>query len=238
MGNEIRVNPGPKASLNVIAVKRARREKRTVSRPQAEGDLSMSRFRLKAGHKTLNEENPMKTALLVIDVQVGIIDHFPSYNKDQVLENINDLLTKARAARVPVIYLRHDGGKGHTVEAHTAGWPIHQRVAPVEDEPIVEKRSCSAFYETPLRAMLDEAGVSHLIVTGCMTEYCIDTACRHATTLGFDVTLAGDAHTTIDNELLKAEQIIAHHNRALNGFSSGKYTVTVKPAGEIAFPML
>jgi nicotinamidase-related amidase len=179
----------------------------------------------------------MKTALLVIDVQVGIIDHFPSYNKDQVLTNINDLLTRARAARIPVIYLRHDGGKGHPVEAHTAGWPIHQRVAPLEGEPIVEKRSCSSFYETPLRTMLDEAGVSHLIVTGCMTEYCIDTACRHATTLGFDVTLAGDAHTTIDNEILKAEQIIAHHNRALNGFSSGKHTVTVKPTSEIAFPM-
>ena len=180
----------------------------------------------------------MKTALLVIDVQVGIIDHFPSYNKDQVLANINDLLTKARAARVPIIYLRHDGGKGDPLEANTDGWSIHQRIAPVEGEPIVEKRSCSSFYETPLRTMLDEAGVSHLIVTGAMTEYCIDTACRHATTLGFDVTLVGDAHTTIDNEVLKAEQIIAHHNRALNGFDSGDHAVTVKPASEIAFPML
>ncbi|HZF37915.1 MAG TPA: cysteine hydrolase family protein [Blastocatellia bacterium] len=180
----------------------------------------------------------MKTALLVIDVQVGIIDHFPSYNKDQVLKNINDLLTKARAARVPVIYLRHDGGKGHPLEAHTDGWPIHQRVAPVDGEPIVEKRSCSSFYETPLQAMLDEAGISHLIVTGCKTEYCIDTACRHATTLGYDVTLIGDAHTTIDNDLLKAGQIIAHHNLALNGFNSGKHTVTVKPASEIAFSIL
>src|SRR5215475_698691 len=180
----------------------------------------------------------MNTALLVIDVQVGIIDHFLSYNKDQVLANINDLLTKARAARVPVIYLQHDGGKGDPLEAHTAGWTIHQRVAPVEGEPIVEKRSCSSFYETPLKATLDEAGVSHLIVTGRMTEYCIDTVCRHATTLGFDVTLAGDAHTTIDNELLKAEQIIAHHNRALNGFSSGEHTVTVKPVSDIAIPRL
>jgi hypothetical protein len=42
----------------------------------------------------------------------------------------------------------------------------------------------------------------------------------------------------IDNDLLKAEQIIAHHNRALNGFSSGKYTVNVKPASEITFPIL
>jgi len=179
----------------------------------------------------------MKTALLVIDVQVGIIDHFPSFNKDRVLANINDLLTRARASRVPVIYLRHDGGKGDSLEAHTPGWPIHQRVAPADGEPIVDKQSCSSFYNTPLQTMLLEAGISHLVVTGCMTEYCIDTACRHATTLGFDVTLAGDGHTTVDNDLLKAEQIIAHHNRALNGFNSGVNTVTVKPSSKITFPI-
>jgi len=37
---------------------------------------------------------------------------------------------------------------------------------------------------------------------------------------------------------LKAEQIIAHHNRALNGFSSGEHTVTVKPVSDIAIPRL
>jgi len=177
----------------------------------------------------------MKTALLVIDVQVGIVDYFKAYNKDQVLANINDLLTRARAARVPVIYVRHEGGKGDPLEAHTAGWAIHPRIAPGAGEPIVDKRSCSSFYETPLQSMLDENGISHLIVTGCQTEYCIDTACRHATTLGYDVILAGDAHTTIDNDLLKAEQIIAHHNHALNWFNSGKHMVTVKPASEITF---
>ncbi len=180
----------------------------------------------------------MNRAMLVIDVQVGIIEHFPAYDKDRILTNIDDLLTRARSARVPVIYVRHDGGKGDPLEAHTAGWSIHQRVAPVDGEPIVDKRSCSSFYETPLQAKLNEAGVSHLIVTGCMTEFCIDTACRHATALGFDVTLVSDGHTTIDNDILKAEQIIAHHNRALNGFNSGEYTVNVKPANEITFPIL
>jgi nicotinamidase-related amidase len=178
----------------------------------------------------------MNTALLVIDVQVGIIDHFQSYNKDRVLANIDDLITKARAAHVPVIYVRHDGGKGDPLEAHTTGWQIHQRIAPVDGEAIVDKQSCSSFFDTPLQSMLDKAGVSHLIVTGCMTEYCVDTACRHATTLGFDVTLASDGHTTLDNDLLKAEQIIAHHNRTLNWFNSGKRIVTVKPASEISFP--
>src|SRR5262247_448304 len=78
-----------------------------------------------------NKERPMKTALLVIDVQVGIIDHFQAYNKDRVLANINDLITKARAAKIPVIYVRHDGGKGDPLEANTEGWQIHQRIAPV-----------------------------------------------------------------------------------------------------------
>jgi nicotinamidase-related amidase len=177
----------------------------------------------------------MNTALLVIDVQVGIIDHSQSYNKDRVLANINELITKARAAHVPVIYIRHDGGKGDPLEAHTTGWQIHQRVAPVDGEAIVDKQSCSSFYDTPLQTMLDKTGISHLIVTGCMTEYCVDTACRHATALGFDVTLVSDGHTTLDNDLLKAEQIIAHHNRALNWFNSGEKTVTVKPASEISF---
>ena len=45
----------------------------------------------------------MNTALLVIDVQVGITDYVPSNHKDKFLGNINDLLTRARAARVPVV---------------------------------------------------------------------------------------------------------------------------------------
>ena len=49
-----------------------------------------------------------------------------------------------------------------------------------------------------------------------MTEYCIDTTCRRAVSLGYDVTLVADAHTTHDNDLLPAEKIIAHHNRSLS----------------------
>jgi nicotinamidase-related amidase len=177
----------------------------------------------------------MNTALLVIDVQTGITDHLPAASGDRILSNIRGLLAKARAGRVPVIHVRHDGGKGDVLEAGTTGWQINELVAPIVGEPVVEKASCSSFYETPLKAMLGEAGVSHLIVTGCMTEYCVDTTVRHATTLGFNVTLVGDGHATTDNSALKAEKIIEHHNRVLDGFNSGSHTVTVKPADEIVF---
>lgn len=177
----------------------------------------------------------MKTALLLIDVQVGLMDYFPVHNKDVVLANINELLAKARKADLPVLYMQHDGLAGHTLEVGTAGWEIHPSISPRAGEQVIRKQSCSSFYQTSLEQELLDRSVEHVVIVGCMTEYCVDTACRHATMLGFVVTLASDAHTTIDNELLSAMHIIAHHNQALNGFSSGAHTVTVKPTSEIRF---
>ncbi|BCQ42632.1 hypothetical protein ERHA55_01590 [Erwinia rhapontici] len=49
------------------------------------------------------------------------------------------------------------------------------------------------------------------------TEYCVDTTCRAAADRGFEVVLVSDAHSTTDNAVLTAEQIIAHHNATLSG---------------------
>jgi nicotinamidase-related amidase len=68
-----------------------------------------------------------------------------------------------------------------------------------------------------------------------MTEYCVDTTCRRATSLGYDVTLAGDAHLTRDNGVLTAANIIAHHNFVLDDFGAGDHVITVKPADQIIF---
>ncbi len=82
---------------------------------------------------------------------------------------------------------------------------------------------------------LEKEGVTNLIVAGGMTEYCVDTTCRRATSLGYDVTLAGDAHLTRDNGVLTAANIIAHHNFVLDDFGAGDYVITVKPADQIIF---
>jgi nicotinamidase-related amidase len=47
------------------------------------------------------------------------------------------------------------------------------------------------------------------------TEYCVDATCRRATDLGYNVTLVKDAHSTTDNSILTAEQIIAYNNHLL-----------------------
>ena len=70
------------------------------------------------------------TVLLVIDVQKGLIE--PAYRSTEVLENINALLGQAHNSHTPVIYIQHDGPKGHGLEAGTANWQIHPAIAPQE----------------------------------------------------------------------------------------------------------
>ena len=60
-------------------------------------------------------------------------------------------------------------------------------------------------------------GVGRLIIAGIQTEFCVDTTCRRAFSLGYDITLMSDGHSTWDTDVLPADTIIAHHNRTLGG---------------------
>lgn len=175
------------------------------------------------------------TALLIIDVQVGIIDGFSAYRGREVLEQINKLIAQARASNMPIIYVQHDGEAGHPLEVDSEGWQIHSAIEPCGEDLIIRKRASDSFFETTLQRELDARGIKKLIVAGCMTEYCVDTTSRRAITMGYDVTLVSDAHTTIDNQLLTAAQIIAHHNALLDGFDAGKHVITVTPAEKVTF---
>jgi nicotinamidase-related amidase len=171
------------------------------------------------------------TALLVIDVQNGMFaEDDPVYQGTELLAKIGDLLAKARAAQVPVIYIQHNGGPGHPLEPGSAGWPIHPAITPADDEPVVGKATPDSFHETTLQAELEARGIVKLVIAGIQTECCVDTTCRRAASLGYQTTLVRDAHSTWDSRTLSAAQIIAHHNEALDG-----WFVTPKPASEIAF---
>jgi nicotinamidase-related amidase len=171
------------------------------------------------------------TALLVIDVQNGMFaEDDPVYGGAGLLATIGDLVAKARAAEVPVIYIQHNGGPGHPLEPGSEGWPIHPAIAPAAGEPVVGKATPDSFHETTLQAQLEARGIVKLIVAGIQTELCVDTTCRRAASLGYQTTLVRDAHSTWDSRTLSAAQIIAHHNEALSG-----WFVTPKSASEIAF---
>src|SRR5258708_31747174 len=89
------------------------------------------------------------TALLVIDVQNGMFaEDDPVYQGSELLETIGDLLAKARAAQVPVIYIQHNGGPGDSPQPGSAGGPIPPAIAPAEGGPVIGQAPTGSVYET------------------------------------------------------------------------------------------
>ena len=100
-----------------------------------------------------------RLALLIIDVQLGMFhDDAPVHKGEDLLSTIGDLITRARATEVPVIYIQHSGGQGHLLEPGTPGWPIHPAIAPVGGELVVHKHYPDSFQETNLHEELKAEG--------------------------------------------------------------------------------
>ncbi len=170
----------------------------------------------------------MSTALVIIDVQMGMFDEDdPIYQGEELLENLITLISRARQADVPVIYIQHNDSQ---FVAGEPDWEIHPTIAPQEGELIIQKDTPDSFHETDLNDALGEMAVTKLVLAGIQTEYCVDTTSRRAFSLGYDVTLVADGHSTWDNEHILAEKVIAHHNNTLDGWA-----VTLKAAAEIKF---
>ncbi|MGA3212643.1 MAG: cysteine hydrolase family protein [Terriglobales bacterium] len=176
----------------------------------------------------------MKTALLIIDVQVGLVALMPRDLREDVLKNIATLLARARSTGTAVIFVQHDGPKGHPLEVGTKAWEIHSTILPLSGEPVVRKPASDSFFETRLAECLSSQGVTSLIIAGGMTEYCIDTTCRRAVSLGYDVTLVSDGHFTRDTSVLPALEIVTHHNQLLDGFAAGSHEISVWPADQVS----
>jgi nicotinamidase-related amidase len=181
----------------------------------------------------------MSKALLIIDVQTDILN-VPGAKRpvvkerfDQVRGRIGGLVRDARDQKLPIIFVQHDGDPGHRLETGTPGWEICSDLGRTQDDIVVRKTACDSFYETDLQSVLSGRGIRHLVVAGLMTQYCVDTTCRRAISLGYDVTLVADAHTTADTEKFTVEQIVEHHNALLDGFDAGKAVIRVRPASAV-----
>ncbi len=162
-------------------------------------------------------------ALVVIGTQVGMFEMQglpPVPDGERLLRNVEAPIQRAREAGAAVIYVRHADGHGHPLERGTGGWQIHPRGAPANGEPAVDKETPDSFLRTTLGGGLESRGIGRLVLAGMQTEYCVDTTWRRAFGLGYEVTLAADAHGTWDDETLTAGQIVAHHNEVMgNGFA-------------------
>ena len=132
--------------------------------------------------------------------------------RDEVIANINTLVDKARAEKVPVIWVQHNSDE---LVPDTEGWKYVPELQRQESEPLIQKRYGDSFEDTNLEAELAKRGVGRLVVTGAQTDACIRSTIHGGFTRGYDVVLAGDAHTTDDYSeygMPPPDKVIAHMN--------------------------
>ncbi len=156
-------------------------------------------------------ENRPNTALLVIDVQNGVVEK--AHERDAVVANIAGLVEKARREGVPVVWVQHFSEQ---LAKGTDRWRIVPELAPADSEPLIEKSYGDAFEDTTLESVLWDRGIGRLVVVGAQTDACIRSTLHGAFARGYDATLVADAHTTDDMSAWGAPppaQVITHTNR-------------------------
>jgi nicotinamidase-related amidase len=174
----------------------------------------------------------MTKALVIIDVQKGMwAAGFAPYDDAGVLERIGNLITKARAAGAPVMYVQHHGKDepNHPFKPGLPGYPFHDAIAPQAGDDVTVKTKSSAFHHTDFDAKLKARGIDHLVITGMQSEFCVNSAVRGAYERDYKITLVSDAHSTGDLGPAKAKDIIALQNAISRDFAA------VKPAADVEF---
>lgn len=153
------------------------------------------------------------TALLVIDVQNCVVEN--GWERDAVVANIKQLVDRARASAVPVVWVQHADLEDGGIDYGSDRWQIVPELEPDPSETIVHKNYGDSFEATDLESVLSDLAVGRLLVTGAQTDACVRSTLHSAFVRGYDTTLVSDAHTTEDGTEWGApppDQVIAHTN--------------------------
>jgi nicotinamidase-related amidase len=168
-----------------------------------------------------------KTALLVVDLQKGIVGLPTVHPIDGVIGNSVALLEAFRARQLPVVLINVDGAPPGRAEQSRAprdfpaGWA--DLIPELNRQPtdhVVTKRTRGAFTNTDFEKYLRDNGVTQIVITGVATGAGVESTARHAHELGFNVALAVDAMTDMDADI--------HHNSVTRIFPKMSETGTTQ----------
>jgi nicotinamidase-related amidase len=152
-----------------------------------------------------------KTALILIDLQNGIVSLPTAHSTADVIKHAGALAEAFRSHHLPVVLVNVAGGApGRTEQPRRggdfpAGWTdIIPELNQKPQDHTVTKRTWGAFTNTDLEQHLKALGVTQVVIAGVSTSVGAESTAREAYALGFNVTLATDAMTDMNAD--------AHHN--------------------------
>ena len=140
-----------------------------------------------------------ETALLLIDVQVGVdvLSHWGGSNgrrnNPDAEAKMSQLLAAWRNAKLQVAFTRHDSRESASPLKFSLPTGAQKPgFEPAAGEIVVEKDVNSGFIGTDLEIQLRRAKISRLAIVGFFTNFCVETTTRMAGNLGFDTYLIDD----------------------------------------------
>lgn len=136
-----------------------------------------------------------RTALLIIDVQIGLDEpRLGRRNNPGAEANMARLLAEWRRRGRPIFHIQHMSTEPQSpLRPELPGNAIKPIVAPQGDEPLIQKQVNNAFIGTDLQARLSAAEIDSLVIIGLTTEHCVSTTARIASDLGFETVVVADA---------------------------------------------
>ena len=156
-----------------------------------------------------------KTAVLCMDVHNLTLGRVPENQRERLLATIRRVLDAARQAGVLVVYVaigrRADFSSPRnkfTGRAASPASPVEQaerlkipdRVAPLDNDPIVRKPRMNAFYGSELQTMLAARDVDTLVLTGIATNFVVESTARYAADADYRVIVLEDGCAAASEE--------------------------------------
>jgi nicotinamidase-related amidase len=151
-------------------------------------------------------------AMIVVDMQVGLLNGPPKQDLQGVIERINLLTAMVREQSGKVIWIRHCGKTGDGFERYMEGWSFLPELSCHRDDVVIEKTLNDPFVGTSLQETLERIAPDRILVAGWATDSCVDATIRSAISNDYHVVVVSDAHTVSDRPHLDAATVIRHHH--------------------------
>ena len=139
-------------------------------------------------------------------------DKTPRFDTNGIVARINGLASTLRKRNLPVIFIQHDGTGTGEFEKNSTEWENLDELIVEPTDILIDKYANDVFYKSGLQNKLMELNVNQLLITGCATDFCVESTIQSALTKDYNILVVQDGHTTGDRPHLKAEKVIEHYN--------------------------
>jgi len=175
-----------------------------------------------------------RKALLIIDMQKGsFTSKTPRFDTEGVVKRMNELSDLFRKSGLPVIYIQHNGSGTGEFDKNSSEWELLNSLNVESTDVLIDKYANDVFYNSELQAKLTELNATELLITGCATDFCVESTVQSALAKNYNITVVSDGHTTGERPHLSAEKVIQHYNWVWQNMLPTKGKVEVRSLEDI-----